>query len=88
MGEQNGVGVHVTLREIYDAALMAAKAADGGRSDIAALRKDFQTLDGRVAALEKTQQAQTPAAYLRQLGVSLGLIAGGVAAGWAAFKGG
>lgn len=87
MANDSDVGVHVTLREIYDATQAAVKSADGGRSDIAALRRDVQLLDSRVQTIEKQQSAAVPL-YLKRAGTAVGLLAAGIASGWAAFKGG
>jgi hypothetical protein len=84
----NGVGVTVTLREIYDAAQRGAQEAAGARGDVAALRRDFQTLDKRLAAVEVAQKGGTSVDVLRKAGYAVGLLASGVAAGWVAIKGG
>lgn len=87
-GENSRVGVYVSLEQIYDVAKMAAAAGDGARSDIAALRKDFQTLDKRLATVESDLRSPASTAYLKRTGAAIGLLVAGVASGWAAFKGG
>lgn len=82
------VGVTVTLREIYDQAKAATAAADGGRADVAALRRDVQHLAGRVTEVERQLKDSGTPAYLKRSGYALGIIAAGVAAGWGALHGG
>jgi len=93
MGE-NGAGVTVTLREIYDkventydVSKMTATGLAGAREDVAALRRDVQLMDKRLAAVEKDRQAHQAPDYLKRAGYALGLVAAGAASGWAAFKG-
>jgi len=81
-------GVTVSLREVYDAAMAAAAASDGARTDVGLLRKDVAALSGRLDALERQARESTTPAYLRRLGYSVGLLAAGAAAGWTALHGG
>lgn len=82
------VGVHVTLREIYDVALMGARTSDGARSDIKAVRKDLAAVAGRLTVVERKLEASTTPAYLKKTAYTLGGLAAGFLSAWGAVKGG
>lgn len=84
----DNVGVHVTLREIYDVALMGARTSDGTRSDIKAVRKDLAALGGRLTVVERKVDAGNTPAYLKKAAYSAGGLVAGFLSAWGAVKGG